>query len=81
MKKLTGILFALCLLFAYGCTEQAKKESPASTAPAMEQGQDQHVSGDETSMESSISASESSSEDHVSGTSSTSDSESHMSGN
>jgi hypothetical protein len=59
------ILFFLAFMFASGCSEEAKKGSP-STAPAMNQSPDEHISGDATSA------------DHVSGASS---SDSHMSGN
>ena len=79
MDKLMVILFSVSLLIASGCSEKAKKQTPASTAPAAEQGQDQHVSGDETSMESETSESGNSSENHLSGTAS--DTDSHVSGN
>jgi hypothetical protein len=66
MTKFLLILFYLGFLFASGCSGEAKKDAPVSTAPAMEQSPDEHISGDETSA------------DHLSGAPS---SDSHLSGN
>ena len=66
MTKFLIILLYLGFLFSSGCSEDAKKSSPVSTAPAAEQSQDEHISGDETST------------DHLSGADS---SDAHMSGN
>jgi hypothetical protein len=65
MNKLLSTLFFLGFLFAGGCSDEAKKDSPVTTAPSMKQS-DEHISGDETSA------------DHLSGAES---SDSHMSGN
>jgi len=64
MNRYIGLLFCLFCLFAGGCSEQTKKDSPVSTAPLIEQ--DQHISGGDASA-GHLSGAPSSSASHLSG--------------
>ncbi|MFQ5450390.1 MAG: hypothetical protein ACE5E9_07145 [Nitrospinaceae bacterium] len=82
MHKILGIVIALSLLTVFGCSGQQGQDQPAaSSSPAGKLNQEQHMSGNKNTPDTSAPSPSNLADNHISGVSPLTESESHLSGN